>query len=158
MRDRKEIAGYAMRGLALLALPVVAASLWLACGDDDDGDSGSPVDGGAEANVVLDEWSVTPDVTTVSPGTVTFAAKNEGAMPHELVVVKTDVAADALPVSAGKADEEAAGEVIGEIEPEDLPAGGEAEAVFDLDPGRYLLICNIAGHYEQGMYAELTVE
>ena len=147
-----------MRRWLFLAVALTVAALGFAACEDEEAEPAAPGPQSGAVGVVLSEFSITPDVSTVKAGSVTFEAKNEGSESHELVVVKTDVAADALPVSAGKADEEAAGEVIGEIEPEDLPGGGEAEATFDLEPGRYLLICNIAGHYEQGMYAELTVE
>jgi uncharacterized cupredoxin-like copper-binding protein len=28
----------------------------------------------------------------------------------------------------------------------------------DLDPGNYVVICNIPGHYAAGMHAELTIK
>jgi len=34
---------------------------------------------------------------------------------------------------------------VGEIE--EFPAGESSTSSFNLDAGRYLLICNIAGHY-----------
>jgi uncharacterized cupredoxin-like copper-binding protein len=53
-------------------------------------------------------------------------------------------------------DEDAVGELIGEVE--DFPGGETETGTFGLQPGTYALICNVAGHYEQGMYAQLTVE
>ncbi len=54
-------------------------------------------------------------------------------------------------------DEAASGTVIGKIEQSELGSGESASATFDLSPGKYVLICNIAGHYKDGMYAGFTV-
>jgi uncharacterized cupredoxin-like copper-binding protein len=53
-------------------------------------------------------------------------------------------------------DIEAAGELIGEIE--SIGAGDIEVLNVMLDAGNYALICNIAGHYEQGMHASFVVE
>ena len=39
----------------------------------------------------------------------------------------------------------------------DLAAGATKTLTLNLKPGHYALICNIAGHYMAGMYADLTV-
>jgi len=52
----------------------------------------------------------------VFPGNVTFETTNVGTETHELVVIKTNLAADSLIMSGNKVDEEASGETIGEIE------------------------------------------
>ena len=38
-----------------------------------------------------------------------------------------------------------------------LPGGSEGRT-FSLPPGQYVLYCDIAGHYEGGMYYSLVVE
>jgi len=149
-----------------VALTAVALLAFIACGGEEEKaatpaatPTAAPPAAATTVHVDLKEWSVTPDVTTVPAGSITFDAKNEGAIGHELVIIKTDLAADALPVSGGRVDEAAAGEEGGEIEEEDLPSGAEySEATFDLTPGKYVLICNIPGHYENGMFAEVTVQ
>jgi uncharacterized cupredoxin-like copper-binding protein len=52
-------------------------------------------------------------------------------------------------------DEDAA-EAIGEVE--ETEPGQSGSANFNLKPGKYLLVCNIPGHYLSGMWAFLTVE
>jgi uncharacterized cupredoxin-like copper-binding protein len=151
--------------LWLVALAVLATGLLaVACGDDEDEgpatDGQTPI-GTAEVHVDLDEWSIEADKTTAPAGNITFKAENHGTTTHELEVftIGSDVDIARLPAAGAKADPEGAGaEEIGEIKEEDLPGGAEAEATFDLEPGRYLMICNVPGHYEQGMYAELTAE
>ncbi len=54
-------------------------------------------------------------------------------------------------------DETATGTLVGKIEERDLGPGRLASATFDLSPGSYVLICNISGHYDGGMYAPLQV-
>lgn len=134
------------RGLGLVGALVVMAFLGMSLASAQD----------ATVNVELNEWSVTPDVSSVTAGDIDFVATNTGAIDHELVVLKTDLAADALPVADGKVDEHGAGvEEIGEIE--EFAAGATESATFTLTPGSYVLICNIAGHYEAGMYTAFTV-
>ncbi len=126
-----------------------------ACGGDD-GDDEAP--GPPEVDVTLAEWRVSADPLTVGAGDVTFNTTNEGGLPHELVVLKTTLGASRLPVESAKVDEAAAGLVIGEIEPADLPAGGKASATFNLEAGTYVLLCNIPAHYEQGMRVAFVVQ
>ncbi len=115
-------------------------------------------------SVALTEWAVTPDKVTVDSGPVRFTVANDGpADSHEFVVIKTDLAPDKLPVDAnGNVDENGAGiTIVGEIE--GLAVGANAQAVFDLEPGNYVLICNIwdAGeqeaHYSMGMRTAFEV-
>ena len=104
----------------------------------------------------LSEWTVSPDVTTVAAGSVSFTASNAGRTDHELVVLKTDRAPDKLVSDSARVDEAASGTVVGEIE-EGLAVGGSRTASFDLQPGKYVLFCNLLGHYDAGMSVALTV-
>ncbi len=113
--------------------------------------------GGASAvSVTLADFSISADPQGVPAGSVTFSVSNKGPSEHELVVLRTDLAPDALPVEEGKVEEEASGiEEVGEVE--EFEAGGTESATFDLEPGSYVLICNIPGHYEAGMYLAFEV-
>ena len=87
-------------------------------------------------------------------GDVTFDVQNEAEQTHEFVVIKTDLAEDALPLNDEGVDEEGEGvEVIDDVE-----SGGSQSLTVDLDAGSYDLICNLPGHYAQGMHAPFTVE
>jgi uncharacterized cupredoxin-like copper-binding protein len=123
-----------------------------------------PPVGAFGVEVLLQEWAVEPEPSEADAGQVYFLAENAGTEPHELVVIRTDLAPDELPTVEGKVDEEAEGlELIGEIE--GFAAGSEASGVFDLQAGDYVLVCNIVevedgeneSHYEQGMYVSFTV-
>jgi uncharacterized cupredoxin-like copper-binding protein len=118
-------------------------------------------------SVALQEFAVLPSAASVPAGTVTFVAKNIGPDDvHEMVVVRTDLGADALPVDKdGKAAEEGSGITsIGETG--DIAVGETKEVSFELLPGKYLLICNIVqtepdgsleAHYKVGMRTAFTV-
>ena len=86
---------------------------------------------------------------------MTFSITNTGTTIHEFVVLKTGVAEGALPPSAdepGKADEP------GHIdEVEDIAPGATAKLTVTLDPGAYVIICNMPGHYAAGMHTSFTV-
>jgi uncharacterized cupredoxin-like copper-binding protein len=82
---------------------------------------------------------------------------NKGSLAHELVVFRTDMTIGDLPIgSDGKVDE-SAGQVIGEIEVDELQPGAEASATFQLGSGKYVLLCNLPGHYAQGMRSAFTL-
>lgn len=99
------------------------------------------------------EFSLVPSPGSVPAGKVTFTVKNDGAMVHELVVIKTNLDAGKLPTKTGEADE------TGNLgETGDMEAGTTKDVVLTLTPGHYALICNLPGHYVGGMYANFTVE
>jgi uncharacterized cupredoxin-like copper-binding protein len=105
----------------------------------------------------LTEFKVSTTSVRAASGTVTFTIKNAGTIVHEFVVVKSDLATDKLPTTAdGKVDEESA-ELAGVDEVEDIAAGATATLKVDLAVGKYILICNLPGHYVGGMRASLEV-
>jgi uncharacterized cupredoxin-like copper-binding protein len=123
--------------------------------------------GGGTVEVTLQEFSVIPAQDSVSAGEVTFEVENTGPEDvHEFVVIKTELAPDALPTDEnGVVEEEGEGmEVIDEIE--DIPVGETQSLTVDLEAGSYVLICNIVeehegeteAHYQMGMRTGFTVE
>lgn len=120
--------------------------------------------GPTRVNITLQEWAVGTDVATAPAGAITFAVTNQGPDDvHEFVVIKTDLALTDLPTDeTGTVDEAGGGmEVIGEIE--DVAVGASEELTVTLQPGAYVLICNIydetekEAHYQEGMRASFTV-
>ena len=100
--------------------------------------------------------SIQLDTHNVKTGRVTIDVKNaaDNNMEHELVVLKTDLADNALPVSKGTVPEHKLRKV-GEVE--DIGPGTSKHASFKLAPGHYVLICNKPGHYAAGMHTTLAV-
>jgi uncharacterized cupredoxin-like copper-binding protein len=120
--------------------------------------------GAEQVNVNLGEWSIVPDQTTVNAGQVYFSADNLGPNDaHEVVIIRTDVEPDQLPVVDGRVPEDQV-DIVGEIEP--FSPGTQAADTFELTPGNYVLICNITeteggtvvSHYQLGMRTRLVVK
>ena len=81
---------------------------------------------------------------------------NDGTIPHNFRVIATDLAADALPLDGAEVDEESADlEVVGSIAL--IGPGDSQTAAAELPPGGYVLICNVPGHYENGMFVDFEV-
>ncbi len=114
-----------------------------------------PVDRGAEVSVELSEFAVEPDSTSAASGEIAFIARNVGAISHELVVIRTDLAPDALPVEGGEVTE---GELDVAAKVDEFAAGTCEQVSVTLEPGSYVLICNIPGHYQLDMRAAFTVQ
>jgi uncharacterized cupredoxin-like copper-binding protein len=165
MFDRERRLAVLRRSGKVLAIGIVAALSLSACR------GGGAAGGEGTVSVTLQEWAVIPAQSSVEAGSVTFEVKNDGPdHPHELVVIRTDLAPNALPTTnEGAVDEEGQGiEIIGEIE--EFPPGETRSGTFDLEPGSYALVCNVAGeeggehggggevHYQMGMFAAFTVE
>jgi len=89
---------------------------------------------------------------TAQSGTLTFDTHNLGAIPHELVILKTDKAAASLGAGTTVPEDGRVGESG------DIGAGKSKAFKVQLDPGHYALICNIAGHYAGGMRTDFTVK
>jgi hypothetical protein len=119
-----------------------------------------------EVPTVLKEWAVEPETDSVASGSVHFEAINEGEDEHELVVVKAD-SVEELPLADDDTVDETQlpeGAFIGEVEA--FPSGETCNGTFDLEPGNYVLFCNlvhdeegeIENHFQLGMRTEFTVE
>ena len=127
----------------VLGLALVTAG----CSSDDDGGVG----------VTLADFTITADPDSASAGEVTFDVTNDAEQTHEFVVFRTDLAPDQLPTGeGGDVDEAGEGvELVDEIE--DIEGGSTQSLTVNLDTGSYVLICNLPGHYAQGMYTGFTV-
>jgi uncharacterized cupredoxin-like copper-binding protein len=95
--------------------------------------------------------TVTPASVNAGPTTITF--KNAGTMVHEVVVLKTDVPPDKLKVGADHKVSESSS--VGEVS--ETERGKTKSTTIDMKPGKYVLVCNIAGHYELGMFTAFSV-
>jgi uncharacterized cupredoxin-like copper-binding protein len=114
----------------------------------------SDAESGNAIEVGLNEWKVIVEAPSVGAGEVKLEGENEGKVDHELVVLKTDTKAADLKVDGAVAEEE--GENLGEAS--DIAPGEKGEVEVDLEPGHYILLCNLPGHYQQGMHTDLDVQ
>lgn len=91
-------------------------------------------------------------------GEVTFKVVNNSRdLVHEMIVVKLKDETTPLPYVAadGKVDEDAAGH-LGEVS--ELDPGKSGSLTLNLDPGTYMVFCNLPGHYMAGMWSTITVK
>ena len=90
-------------------------------------------------------------------GAVTFHVQNSSKdQIHEMIVMYLADPTKPLPYIAGESrvDEDKAGDK-GEVS--ELDPGHSGSLTVPLKAGKYLLICNVPGHYEAGMWTEFTV-
>ena len=137
---------YAIAGLA------IASAALAACG------------GGSSARTVAVtelDYHVTPSVTSVAAGKVSFKIHNGGGFTHEFVVDKYDDASDLPKDRNGEVNEDAvpASRHIGETS--GIKPGTTQTLTLTLPAGKYVLFCNLTdgkiSHFARGMHADLSV-
>ncbi|MDQ2914859.1 MAG: cupredoxin domain-containing protein [Chloroflexota bacterium] len=110
---------------------------------------------GSQVVAELSDYKIAVNVPSVKAGKIKIGVRNLAAMEHSFQVLKTDLAPDKLPVDGATSKAKEDGKV-GEIA--SIPAGKSASVTVDLAPGKYVLICNVAGHYQLGMRTGFTVD
>lgn len=167
------------RPVLLLIVLAMLSSLGLAaCGDDGDASEPSAATGaatgtaGAQTVAVElgedgEDYFITLDKDTVQAGTVTFAIDNTGSMHHEMAIFKTDLDPADLPLTdEGTVDGDKAGLVAEAVytrplrgdEDHRIRDGRGVDYTIDLPPGKYVLLCDLPGHYANGQFVAFTVE
>lgn len=141
MKSRKL---FAFLTMALLVVPVLVA-----CGP-------------TRVDVAMTTYKFTLDKNSAPAGEITFRVHNDAAdLTHEMVILKTDLPVDQLPLNdEGVVDEEAAGITFID-EASDIEPGASTNLTVNLEAGNYALVCNLDSnelHYTHGMYAPFTVK
>ena len=104
--------------------------------------------------VTMKDYRVELNVATLKAGTVKIGVKNAGGMEHSFELIKTDLPFDKLPTTGdARAREDG---LVKQIK--SIAVGKVATLTADLAAGKYVVICNVAGHYQLGMRAPLAVE
>jgi uncharacterized cupredoxin-like copper-binding protein len=135
-----------MRRAAVIAALAVAAT---SCGGSG---SGNGATGGVA--VTMKDFSIEATPGTFAAGNISFAIHNAGPSAHEFVIIRTDVAPDALPVENGVIPEDTIDLVD---EAEDIAPGTDTSLSANLTAGSYVLVCNLPSHYGAGMHTAFTV-
>lgn len=142
----------------------ILAFAGVSCSSDSSSAAGSTGSAGGGIAVTLQEFSIVPATASTAAGMVTFDVSNTGPdETHEFVVVKTDLAADALPTKADGSVNEEGADLSPVDEVEDVTVGTSTSLTVDLAPGNYVFICNIlnedtgAAHYHEGMRVAFIV-
>lgn len=113
-----------------------------------------------QVTVQTREMAIDVSQKTLPAGETEFVIKNVGKVPHEVIFFKTDLALNQLPTTSdGKLNEDDNRlKELEEVEPDELTNGQVQTVRLNLTPGRYVLVCNIGNHFQQGMKTELTVK
>lgn len=156
-------------GSVALAFGLIGGVIATGCGGDDGTDddttttaaqttgAAAPTAGAVE--IKMGDYFFDPKDATAKAGSATIDAPNVGKVEHELVLFKSDLDPASLPTAPdGGVDEEKldqVGQEAGEIP--DVEPGDSGSSKFDLTPGKYVMFCNVPGHYAKGMYGSVTV-
>ncbi len=141
---------------AAMASTVVHVSLWDK-GADMKMVTGEEYEPGAKIDMSKATMGVKAMPDQAKAGVVTFKVTNNSKDTiHEMIVMQLDKADDPLPYinAENRVNEDKAGDK-GEVS--ELDPGNSGSLTVALKPGKYLLICNVPGHYASGMWTEFTV-
>lgn len=107
----------------------------------------------ALVHVTMREWRVASSARSIPAGRVTFAVRNAGTRPHEFKVVTARQGA--VKAFAVRHDRAVLHGVKGGLRP--LRPGETRRLTMTLARGRYVLLCNLVGHYRRATIPVLRV-
>jgi uncharacterized cupredoxin-like copper-binding protein len=112
---------------------------------------------GPSATVSLTTYKIAITPASIAAGTITFHVTNTANdVSHDLIVVKTDLAAGSLPVDSTGLVDLTKVTALGQIT--SLAPGATQDLVINnMTSGHYVFFCNLAGHYASGMYTDFTI-
>jgi uncharacterized cupredoxin-like copper-binding protein len=108
-------------------------------------------------DMTMATMGVKTSVATAPTGVISFHVTNTSKDTiHEMIVMYMADPTQPLPYVAAdsKVDEDKAGDK-GEVS--ELDPGANGTLTVFLKPGKYLLICNVAGHFAAGMWSQFEV-
>jgi uncharacterized cupredoxin-like copper-binding protein len=95
----------------------------------------------------------------VKAGEITFEVLNSSKDAiHEVIITRLKDLTMLFPYdsSESRVDEDKMADILGEVS--ELDPGQTGALRLDLKPGKYLLFCNIPGHFTSGMWTIFTVK
>ena len=133
--------------LLLAGIALLSATGCSSAGSDDP-------EGTAQVHVVERDFRISAP-SHLTAGDVRLSIRNKGPDDHEFIVVRTGhrhlpLREDGLTVDEDAVEKETAGA----LEP---ARPGVHQLRLRLRPGRYTMLCNMAGHYMGGMHRTLEV-
>jgi uncharacterized cupredoxin-like copper-binding protein len=118
--------------------------------------SGVPA-AGTSLTVTEKDFAISASASRVTAGQVNLTVTNSGPSPHELVLFKTSLAPEQLPVVNGAVDEGNSQLTKAFDSGNNIDPGTTRTFSVHLAPGSYVLVCNLPAHYLAGMHAALEV-
>jgi uncharacterized cupredoxin-like copper-binding protein len=108
--------------------------------------------------VTIRDFKVTVSRHTVESGRVVIHVTNRGPSTHEINLDRTDLAPGSLPLKTDGLTVDETNQDLHRIDSiEELNLGDSGDLTVRLKPGRYVLYCNLEGHYLGGMHASFDV-
>jgi uncharacterized cupredoxin-like copper-binding protein len=118
-------------------------------------------DTGSSSTVVVTQhdFKFRQNVTTVKTGTVTFRVHNNGPSTHEFNVDRSSLPDGSLPLRPDGLTVNEDSSLLQRIDSiNTIPYRTASDLTLHLKPGRYVLYCNLEGHYLGGMHTSLVVK
>jgi uncharacterized cupredoxin-like copper-binding protein len=162
MKRRHLLAGAATGIMLISAFPALAEGTTIKVTLWDSGANG-PMDTDmgykmAHADPSKAKMGVRLSADSAPAGEINFDVTNSSKVfVHEMIVIPVPANGKPLPYNADKLsiDEDAAG-AIGEVS--EREPGQSGSLTLHLKAGKYLLLCNVPGHYAGGMWSMFTVK
>lgn len=140
------------RAAAAIALAAALALVAGGCGD------GSGHRAGATVGVSVRDFGYRVSRQTVPAGTVVLHVHNQGPSTHEMNLDRTDLPPGGFPLKPDGLTVQETAQPLRRIDSiEQLDLGEAKDLVVHLQPGHYVLWCNLEGHYLGGMHVALDV-
>lgn len=143
--------------MSAAALALTLGGALAGCGSDQPRPASAP-----EQFVRVSEsnFTIAASAPTVTAGPLRLQIHNAGPDRHELIILPLRLGEPATalarrPDGFTVDEERLAGQEPGSINPQS--PGGTRELSVTLSPGRYVLFCNMEGHYMAGMHTVLVV-
>jgi uncharacterized cupredoxin-like copper-binding protein len=109
-------------------------------------------------NVNLNAFSITMP-NKIKAGQTTFHVTNvDSADTHSFIILKTDLAPGSLPLDSSNNVVLTAQGLTRVDGINQLAPNAVQDLNVDLQPGNYVAVCDLPGHYQAGMYAGFTVQ
>jgi hypothetical protein len=142
--------------LAIACCGLVATTVGaIAWGASQSGATGAPL---PSVTATESDFTIHLSVPHVAAGPYAIVAKNLGPAPHELVVFRTGLAVNKLPLGADGNINEESPQLVKVADSGTDVAPGQSRTLYTvLIPGKYVFVCNLPGHYRLGMRAALVV-
>jgi len=114
---------------------------------------------GAGKDMSKASMGIAVSVDTASAGEITFDVYNSSKQKiHDMIIARITDSTRSLPYisSESRVDDGRMPDVLGEVS--ELEPGKTRDLRLDLKPGKYLLFCNVPGHFVSGMWTIFTVK
>jgi hypothetical protein len=136
-----------------LSIPIACVPALIGCGSSD----GPRTAVGLTVLPVSEKDFKISAPKSVRPGDIRLVVRHPGPDDHELIIVRAP-ASGRLPMRAdGMTVDEDALEPTTAVAIEPALPGSTSNMRVNLTPGRYVMFCNMSGHYRGGMHRTLVV-